>query len=188
VGAQLTGQVLLRVEEVRSRGSLRSAAQRLFAPRQALAAEVRDAARVRTALAPLARLPGARALPDGLALDVPGGTFTLRLAGRHLVVGNDAAVTEALLSALARPTAGPPAPLAHGVDFTLDPRLVARGLAQVSLLDVVASRELAALFAVGAELGPLLRVSEPAQGWIDGGSPGAPHRFSLRWRLPAAAP
>ena len=41
------------------------------------------------------------------------------------------------------------------------------------------------------ELGPLLRVSEPAQGWIDGGgagSGGAAHRFSLRWRLPPGAP
>ena len=46
----------------------------------------------------------------------------------------------------------------------------------------------AGLFAVGAELGPLLRVSEPAQGWLDGGAPGAPHRFFLRWRLAAAAP
>ncbi|HET9451492.1 MAG TPA: hypothetical protein VFO83_11440, partial [Aggregicoccus sp.] len=184
VAAQLTGHVLLRVSEVRTRGGLRTPAARLFAPRQALAAQVKDAAAVRKALAPLARLPGASALPDGHALAVPGGTLAVRLVGQHLVVGNDDAVLQGLTQSLA---AAPAAPARqHGVELTLDPRLVARALAGVSLLDVVASPDLAGLFAVGAELGPLLRASEPVQGWLDGGTGGAAHRFGLTWRLPAA--
>ncbi|MBF5045114.1 hypothetical protein FGE12_22115 [Aggregicoccus sp. 17bor-14] len=190
VAARLTGQVLVQVAEVRTRGALRSPAARLFAPRQALAAEITDAAAVRAALAPLAKLPGASALPDGWAVALPAGTLQLRVVegagGRHLVVGTDAAVSEALVRQLsAAPAGAAPAAAAHGVELALDPRLVARALAQVSLMDVVGSRELAALFAAGAELGPLLRGSEPALGWVDGGG-SAPHRFALRWRLAGA--
>ena len=185
VGPQLTGWMQVRVAEVRSRGSLRTPAARLFAPRQALAAQVKSAAAVRAALAPLARLPGASALPDGHALAVPGGTLLLRLVGNQLVVGNDAAVVDGLVRELDPTTpVTPVAPQAvSGALFQLDPQRVAAGLAQVSLLDVVGSPELAGLFAVGAELGPLLRRSEPALGWVRGGAGGKPHRFGLTWRL-----
>ena len=53
-----------------------------------------------------------------------GGTVFVRLKGQHLVVGNDEAVTQALLAAL--PEKG--AKLARAADFTLDPKQVARGL------------------------------------------------------------
>jgi hypothetical protein len=183
VARHLTGHTLLRVEEVKVRGSLRTPEARFFAPRQALAAELTDAAAVKAALAPLAKFPGARALEDGHALTVKGGTLFVRLSGRHLVVGNDEAATQTLLAAL--PSQG--ARLERAVDFTLDPQRVSRGLAQVSLMDVVKDKQLAGIFAIAVELGPLLGKSEHLTGWLDS-APGNTHRFSLTWTLPPAAP
>ncbi|HSP80401.1 MAG TPA: hypothetical protein VLQ93_17855 [Myxococcaceae bacterium] len=183
VGGHLTGHVLLLVDSVKVRGSLRTPAARFFAPRQALAAEVKDAEAVKAALAPLKKFPGAKVLEDGYALEVKGGTLFVRQEGRHLVVGNDESVTKLLLAAL--PQEG--AKLPHAVDFTVDPRRLARGLSQVSLMDVVSDQQLAGLFAVGLELGPLLANSERITGWLDSAPRGA-HRFSLTWTLPAASP
>lgn len=183
VSEHLTGHVLLLVDSVKVRGSLRTTAARFFAPRQALAAEVTDAEAVKRALAPLKEFPGAKALEDGYALDVKGGTLFVRQEGRHLVVGNDESVTKLLLAAL--PQEGVTLP--HAVDFTVDPRRLARGLSQVSLMDVVSDQELAGLFAVGLEMGPLLANSEQITGWLDS-APRGTHRFSLTWTLPAASP
>jgi hypothetical protein len=55
----------------------------------------------------------------------------------------------------------------------------------VSLSDVLADEQLAALFAVSSELGPLLEQSERITGWMDS-APGGAHRFSFTWTLPAA--
>jgi hypothetical protein len=183
VARNLTGHTLLRVEEVKVTGSLRTPEARFFAPRQALAAELTDPAAVKAALAPLAKFPGATALEDGHALAVKGGTLLVRLSGRHLVVGNDEAATQALLATL--PSQG--AKRERAVDFTLDPKRVSRGLAQVSLMDVMKDKKLAGLFAIAVELGPLLGKSEHITGWLDS-APGNTHRFSLTWTLPPAAP
>ena len=178
VAERLTGQVLIAVDSVRSRPDVRTLPGRLFASRTALVAEVTDAAAVKAALAPLARFPGARALADGHALDVKGGSLLLRLKGRQLVLGNDEAVTDSVLTSLSD-TGGP---LAHAVDFTVDPRRLANGLKQVSLMDVVGDQHLAGLFAAGLEMGPLLQRSASLTGWLDSASGGA-HRFSTRWTL-----
>jgi hypothetical protein len=180
VAARLTGHVLATVNAVRQRPNLRTPEGRFFASRQALVAEVTDMAAVKTALAPLARFPGARTLEDGYALDVKGGTLFLRSKGRHLLMGNDEPVAHVLLAAL--PAEGGKMP--HAVDFTVDPPKVASGLKQVSLMDVVSSKRLAGIFTVGLELGPLLARSERITGWLDSTSGGG-HRFSTLWTLPA---
>jgi hypothetical protein len=181
VAERLTGNVLMVVDSVRSRPNLRTNEGRFFASRQAFAAEVTDAAAMKSALAPLAKLPGAKALEDGYALEVKGGTVHVRQKGKHLVVGNDEAVAQSLLGAL--PSEGGKQP--HAVDFTVDPKRLARGLNQVSLMDVVSNEQLAGIFAVGLEMGPLLANSERITGWLDSTSGGA-HRFSTTWTLPAA--
>lgn len=181
VARQLTGNLLVNMDTVQVRGSLRAPEVRFFAVRQALAAEVADAAAVKSALAPLGGFPGAKALEDGWVLAVKGGSLFVRQKGRQLVVGNDEAVTQATLAAL--PEGG--AKLERAADFSLDPRKLARGLGQVGLSDVLADQELAALFAVSTELGPLLERSERITGWMDS-APGGAHRFSLTWTLPEA--
>lgn len=181
VTQHLTGNVLLNVSNVKVRDSLRTPEGRFFAPRQALAAEVTDAAAVKAALAPLAKFPGAKAMDDGWALPVKGGTVFLRLQGKQLVVGNDDTVVQGLLAAV--PAQG--AKLPRPAEFTVDPKLVARGLSQVSMLDIMSDGQLAGLFALSAEVGPLLAASERMTGWLDS-APGGGHRFSLTWTLPAA--
>ncbi|AKJ00702.1 hypothetical protein ATI61_120101 [Archangium gephyra] len=180
VSERLTGNVLVMVDSVRSRPNLRTREGRFFAPRQAVAAEVTDAAAMKTALAPVAKFPGVKPLEDGYALDVKGGTLFVRLKGKQLVMGNDEAVAQSLLGAV--PQTG--AKLPHAVDFTVDPKRLANGLNQVSLMDVVSDQQLAGLFTVGLELGPLLARSERISGWLD--STGGGHRFSTLWTLPAA--
>ncbi|MFE8595360.1 hypothetical protein [Archangium violaceum] len=180
VSERLTGNVLVMVDSVKSRPNLRTPEGRFFAPRQAIAAEVTDAAAMKAALAPVAKFPGAKALEDGYTLDVKGGTLFVRLKGKQLVMGNDEAVVQSLLGAV--PQTG--AKLPHAVDFTVEPKRLASGLNQVSLMDVVSDQQLAGLFTVGLELGPLLARSERISGWLD--STGGAHRFSTLWTLPAA--
>lgn len=179
VAKQLTGNMLVNMSNVQVRGSLRTQEARFFAVKQALAAEVKDAAAVKSALAPLGTLPGAKALEDGWALTVKGGSVLVRQKGKHLVVGNDETVMQATMAALPETTAK----LERAADFTLDPKLLARGLSQVSLSDVLSDEQLAALFAVSSELGPLLARSERITGWMDS-VPGGAHRFVFDWTLP----
>jgi hypothetical protein len=182
VTQQLTGHLLVLVDSVQVKASLRTPHGRFFAPRQAVAAEVKDAAKVKEALAPLAKFPDAQALADGYALTLKGGTVFVRQKGRQLVLGNDEAVVRGLLDALSEQGAKLP----HAVDFTANPKKVASGINQVSLLDIMSNQQLAGLFAMSAELGPLLNHSERISGWLDS-APGGGHRFSLTWSLPASA-
>ncbi len=181
VTQQLTGHLLVLVDSVQAKASLRTPEGRFFAPRQAIAAQVKDTARVKQALAPLASFPGAQALEDGYSLALRGGSVFVRQKGQHLVLGNDEAVVKSLLDSLSTQSARLP----HAVDFIVDPKRVARGLSQVSLMDVMGSQQLAGLFAVSAELGPLLSNSERFTGWLDS-LPGGGHRFSLAWTMPAS--
>ncbi len=181
VTQQLTGHVLVLVDSVQVKASLRTPEGRFFAPRQVVAAEVKDAQKVQAALAPLADFPGAQALADGYALALRGGTVFVRQKGKQLVLGNDEAVVKGLLDSLSDKGAKLP----HAVDFTADPKRMARALSQVSLMDVMANQQLAALFAMSAELGLLLSNSERISGWLDS-APGGAHHFSLTWTLAAA--
>jgi hypothetical protein len=182
VTEQLTGHVVVLVDSVQVKASLRTPEGRFFAPRQAVAAEVKDAEKMKAALAPLAGFQGAQSLEDGYSLALKGGNVFVRQKGKHLVMGNDEAVVKGLLEAL--PDTG--AKLPHAVDFTVDPKKVARGLSQVSLMDIVSNQQLAGLFAASAEVGPLLSNSERITGWLDS-APGGAHRFSLTWALPPAS-
>ncbi|MCY1044261.1 hypothetical protein OV208_23280 [Corallococcus sp. bb12-1] len=176
---QLTGNMLFAVDSVQVKGSLRKPEVRFFAAKQALAAEVLDAAAVKAALAPLTQLPGAKVLEDGYMLEAKGGRIYVRLKGKHLVVGNDSTVTQTVMTSL--PEKG--APLGRAVEFTLDPKKLARGLSQVSLMDVMGDETLAAFFGASTELGPLLAKSERITGWLDS-APNGSHRFSVNWTLP----
>ncbi|MCP3105127.1 hypothetical protein LZ198_40295 [Myxococcus sp. K15C18031901] len=179
VAKQLTGNMLVSMRNVQVRGSLRSQEARFFAVKQAVAAEVTDAAAVKKALAPLSDFPGVKVLEDGWTLGVKGGTVFVRLKGKQLVVGNDETATQAVLAAL--PETG--AKLERAADFSLDPKLLAQGLSQVSLTDVMSNEQLAAMFAASSELGPLLSRSERITGWMDS-APGGAHRFAFDWTLP----
>jgi hypothetical protein len=181
VTQQLTGHLLVLVDSVQVKASLRTPEGRFFAPRQAVAAQVKDAAKLKEALAPLARFPGAQALEEGYSLALKGGTVFVRQKGQQLVLGNDEAVVKNLLDSLSDKGAKLP----HAVDFTADPKKVARGLSQVSLMDIMANQQLASLFAMSAEAGPLLSNSERISGWLDS-APNGGHRFSLTWTLPAS--
>lgn len=180
---QLTGHLFVLVDNVQVKASLRTPEGRFFAPRQAVAAQVKDAAKLKEALAPLANFPGAQALADGYTLALKGGTVSVRQKGSHLVLGNDEAVVNTLLGTLSDKAA---AKLPHAVDFTADPKKVARGLSQVSLIDIMTNQQLAGLFAASAEMGPLLANSERISGWLDS-APGGGHRFSTTWTLAASA-
>jgi hypothetical protein len=73
---------------------------------------------------------------------------------------------------------------AHGLEFELDPKAVARGLQQVPLLEAVQAPELAALVAASTELGPLLVASAKLGGGLDSTAEG--HVTKLTWLLDAA--
>ncbi|MBI3185492.1 MAG: hypothetical protein HYZ28_25420 [Myxococcales bacterium] len=182
VSGALTGNVLLRVDSVRVRGSLKTAPARYFALRHAYLAELSSPDQVRELLGRLSEWKSARAEGDGYALAVRGGEVLIGVRGDHLYVGNDPGAVRAALEAAPEKASALP----HGADFAIDPALVARGLAQVSLLDVMTSQELAGVFAAGAELGPLLAASERISGWLD--PAGAEHRFRAVWTLKAAPP
>ncbi|WIG99474.1 hypothetical protein [Myxococcus sp. SDU36] len=179
VTKQLTGHLLVNMDHVQVRGSLRAMSTRFFAVRQAVAAEVKDEAAVKAALAPLGKFPDVLVLEDGWKLPLKGGNVFVRIQGKQLVLGNEESVTQATLAALTQ--TGSKAE--HPVDFALDPKRVARGLAQISLTDILTDELLAALFAASSELGPLLARSERITGWMDS-APGGAHRVSLTWPLP----
>jgi hypothetical protein len=183
VTKQLTGHVLVLVDSVQVKGSLRTPEGRFFSLHQALAAEVKDAAKVKAALSPLSSFPGAQALEDGYALTLKGGSLFVRQKGTQLVFGNDEAVVKGVLDSLD----GKSAKLPHAVDFSGDPKRMARALSQVSLMDVMGNPQLAGLFAVSSELGLLLSNSEHLSGWLDSAPAGA-HHFALSWTLPASPP
>ena len=183
VTEQLTGHLAVLVDSVQVKASLRTPEGRFFAPRQAVAAEAKDAAKLKAALAPLAAFPGATALEDGHSLPLKGGAVFIRQKGKHLVLGNDEAVVKTLLDSLQDTGAKLP----HAVDFTADPKKVARALSQVSLMDVMSNPQLGSLLLGSSEAGPLLSNSERLTGWLDS-APGGSHRFSLTWTLPALPP
>jgi hypothetical protein len=179
VTQQLTGHLLVLVDSVQVKTSLRTPEGRFFAPRQAVAAQVKDAAQVKQALAPLASFPGAKVLEDGYSLALGGGAVFVRQKGQHLVLGNDETVVKGLVDSLSHQASRLP----HAVDFTVDPKKVARGLSQVSFMDVMGNQVLAGLLFASAEIGPLLSNSQRISGWLDS-APDGGHRFSLSWTLP----
>jgi hypothetical protein len=179
VTQQLTGHLLMIVDSVQVKSSLRTPEGRFFAPRQAVAAQVKDAARLKEALAPLASFPGAKVLEDGYSIAIGNSSIFVRQKGQQLVLGNDEAVVKGLVDSLSNQSSRLP----HAVDFTVDPKKVARGLSQVSLMDVMGNQVLTGLLLASAEIGPLLSNSQRISGWLDSPPTGG-HRFSLSWTMP----
>jgi hypothetical protein len=175
----LTGNVMVRVDRLAVRDSLRTEASRYFALKHAYLAELSQPAAASAALARVGALPGARAADEGFMLTVAGGDVLVGVHGRHLFVANDSDALAAALAAVPEK----PAKLAHGAEFWLDPQLASKALRQVTLLDLMSSAELASLFAAGTELGPLLTLTDRISGWADGG--GDSQRASVTWALKA---
>ncbi len=182
---QLTGEVLVRVDRVKAPpGSLRSRSARYFAVKHAYLAEVADPAVASAALVSLLKLGAVRTAEDTYSIqagtEAGAGTLFAGLSGKHLYFSNDEEALKAALAAVS--SARPGVPLEHGLDLFVDPRLVARAFGQVSLLDLMSSRDLAPLVAAGTELGPLFAHSERLTGWMDPDGAGG-QRFAFAWKL-----
>jgi len=177
----LTGDSALRIDRVQVAGSLRTAPARFFAVKQALVARLGDPAAARRLLEGVKTWPHARPSERGYTLQMDGGEIELGISGSNLFFGNDSQAVTTLLQEL------PPAstPLAHGAVIDLDPKLVHKAFGQVSMLDLMSSRELAAVVAVGIELGPLFGNSRAVSAWADSAA-GKRHRFGLSWTLDTA--
>ncbi|MBX7097957.1 MAG: hypothetical protein K1X89_09605 [Myxococcaceae bacterium] len=175
----LTGNALLVLKDVKVKGGLKTLPQRFFALRTVLLAEVSAPAKAAAALEPLKAIPGAKPLDGrpGVSLLAPEGELTVGLDGSALFVANDAAAREAVLASKGG------ALLGHGLEASIDPVLVAKGLGQVPLLEVVSTPELAGLLAASTELGPLLGITERIALWSD--TEGLGHRAQLTWTLAA---
>lgn len=171
VAPLLTGHTAALISHVRVTSGLRTKEARFFALRFALLAEVTDAAAVSALLAKL----------DARGLASREGTLTISLEGTTLVVANDPEVKARALKALEKGAGSQ----AHGLEFEVDAKLVAKGLQQVPLLEAVQAPELAGLVAIGSELGPLLLATERIHGHLD--STGASqHAGRVTWSLDAA--
>lgn len=166
-----TGNAAALVSHAKVTTGLRTREARFFALRGALLVEVADPVAMAAVLARL----------DPKALAFREGTISVSLEGAVLVVANDAEVRARAGSALAK-AAGKQT---HGVEFEIDPKLVAKGLQQVPLLEAVQAPELAGLVAAGTELGPLLLASERVSGFLDSGA-GGTHSGRVVWQLDAA--
>ncbi len=177
--SHLTGNVLLRVESVKVKGSLRTNAARFFAARHAWLAELQGAPEVAHALEALREVPGALKRDEGYVLPSDGEALQVGVHGNHLFFGNDAHAVEEALALLTPKSEGKQS---HGAELRVDPKGVARGLAQIGLFDILGSQELAGLFAAGTELGPLLLASDKISAWADSGPDGA-NRFQATWTL-----
>ncbi|MBK7859374.1 MAG: hypothetical protein IPJ65_12275 [Archangiaceae bacterium] len=171
----LTGSAVLVVSKVKVTTSLRSEPGRFFALRSAMFAETHSPAEALKAIKELAVLRGAKLLEDGSGVSIilKEGEVRLGVRGTNVFASNDPTVLEAAYKAL--PTA--PAAMTHGAEVSIDPKLLAQGLAQVPLMDAVQSTELAGALAAGAELGPLLLSTERISGWADA------QRAYLMWKL-----
>jgi len=178
LAALFTGNVLLRVDRAQVKGTLRSAAERYFSARHAYLFELSTPADALPVVAHLAQTLGAKTDGDAFALGVPGGVLRFGIRESHFFLAND----EAALQRIATATSAPAATQGHGLEAWLDPRLAAQALGQIPLLDILGSSELASLFAVGTEVGPLLGITDSVSASAD-----APSRITLTWRLSAGA-
>jgi hypothetical protein len=170
VSPYLTGNAAALLSHVKVTSGLRTREARFFALRAVLLLEVADPPAVAALLAGL----------DPKALTFREGTLSVTLEGSVLVISNDAEVRAKALAALSRSAGNQ----AHGLEYDVDPKLVAKGLQQIPLLEAVQSTELAGFVAASTELGPLLLATERVSGWLEWG--GGTHTGKLVWQLDAA--
>lgn len=167
----LSGNTALLVSHARVTTGLRTKEARFFALRFAVLAEVTDTEAVSAALSKL----------EPKSLSFREGTLALSLEGTTLVLSNDPDAKAKALAAAAKSDGKQ----AHGLEFMVEPKLVAKALQQVPLLEAVQTPELAGLVAVSSELGPLLLSSERLTGFLDSTGP-SQHGGRLTWKLDAA--
>ena len=166
-----TGNAAVLLSHMKVTTGLRTREARFFALRGALVVEVSDVSAMTALLDKF----------DPKSLSFREGTLSVSMEGSMLVVSNDAEVRARAVAALAKANGKQ----LHGVEFEVDPKLVARGLQQVPLLEAVQAPELAVLVAAGTELGPLLLASEKVSGFIESAAGGL-HTGRLIWQLDAA--
>ena len=170
LGALLTGNTAVVVSHVSVTSGLRSPAARFFATRVAFLAETRDPDAARRLLDAL----------DRKGLSLREGRVDVTVEGSTIILSNDETVKARALAALAS-SAGQQA---HAAELIATPPLVARGLSQVPLLEVVQAPELALVLTVSTELGGLFLASESFTGWVDPAGAGL-HRAQATWVLDA---
>lgn len=182
---QLAGNGFAYAREVQVRGSLKSMSGRFFALRHVLLADVLDEKAAREALAPIGKVVGVKPLPsgEGYLVSMKEGELRFGVRGRFLYIANDERALDAALRGAARGEGNQ----AHGLELRLDPRKLARALAQIPLLDALGSQELTGLVLVAGEVGPLLLGSERIWGWLDPTGPESA-RGHLEWTLLPAEP
>jgi hypothetical protein len=162
----LSGNAALLIDRVEVKGRLGTERQRFFALKFALVAEVTDDVKAQAI---------AKTLPQA-QVSFPEGTLSAGVNGRIAFFSNDASALKTLTEAAA---AGPQA---HSIEFAVNGPTVAKGLAQIPLLEVLQTPELAALVGANAELGPLLVHSKELYGWAEK-SVGTSHTAQVRWSL-----
>lgn len=180
----LTGHVFVLVERFRFKGPTRSLAARYFAVKHAAVAEVTRPGEVAQALERLLGLSNARKTEDGVALVVPEGEMRVGVRAGLLYAANDPTAVDRAFASLEGKRPGP-AP--HGADFSVDAPAVARAFGQLSLFDMLGAPEVASLFAMATELGPLMKSTESLSGWADS-TPEGTLRFGVGWKLGQAPP
>jgi hypothetical protein len=168
----LTGNMAVLAHRVAVTQGLRTPANRFFALKMALVAETNSPELARSAIASIE--------PKALALRE--GNWSVQVVGTSVVLANDAKAAEALVAALPA-SAGAQA---HGAEWTFEGKALARGLAQVPLLEAIQVPEVAGLLAASTELGPLLATSGTISGWLD--SKEGQQRAKLVWPLVRNAP
>lgn len=170
-----TGAAMVMLSHVKVTGSLQTDPGRFFSVRFAAFAETQSPVEAKVAVMDLKALGGARPLDngDGVSLLLKEGEVRIGVRGRHLFIANDPKVLETAYEAL--PTQA--AMQKHGAEIQFDPQKVAKGLAQVPLMDALTSTELAGVLAAGIEMGPLLLATEQLNGWADA------QKASFHWKL-----
>lgn len=159
----MTGNVLVFVHRVEVKERLTTDAGRFHALKLAILVETTDGAAARTLLDSARPISGVQ----------------VGAAGSLAFLANDEA---ALTQALAAVVPSSAATQTHALELLVDPALVAKGIAQVPLLDAIQNPALAGLLAFGTELGPLLGATEAVTAWLDPAAHEA-HRGQLTWLL-----
>lgn len=173
----LTGEAVVRIDHLEPGASLSRAAARLNALRFGMVVEAQDAAKARQYVDALARTSPAHSTGDGALVPLDAGELRVEAHGRLISIGNDPLALQALAPVLVAKAVA----VSHSLEARADPALAARALRQISLMDVIGSRELAGLFAFGTEFGPLLGTSEVLEAWAQPQGNGT--QFHLRWAL-----
>jgi hypothetical protein len=177
LGPALTGQLLARVDRIQVSEPLSAPTGRFSSLKQAALLELVDAEKAKAAIEALAQAQKLAPHGDGVELSLGGTLLAVGVRGNLLYLSSDEKALAALGPAF---TAKPTLP-AHSLDLAVDPRALAGALGQISLLDVVADKELVGLFALSTQVGSLLNASDSIRLWGQPETTGA--RLHMTWRL-----